>query len=76
MRWLFEPAMSSTLNYQVEIRNSIGLPVFNKTLSGIQLEYTFPDPCDRYDAAVTAIYGYPNITCTQRGSVQLAGGKS
>ena len=75
LTWLFEPAMSSALNYQVEIRNSIGLLVFNKTLSGTQLVYTFPDPCDRYDAAVTAMYGYPNLTCTQRGFVQLAGGK-
>ncbi|KAL5502766.1 hypothetical protein EMCRGX_G009587 [Ephydatia muelleri] len=71
--WLFESATSSALKYQVEIRNSIGLLVYNKSLSGTQLVYTIPDPCDRYDAAVTAIYGYPNLTCTQRGSVQLVG---
>ena len=73
--WVFEPAMTSALNYQVEIRNSIGLLVYNQSLSGTQLVYTIPDPCDRYGAAVTAIYGYPNLTCIQRGSVQLAGGK-
>eukprot|EP00731_Ephydatia_muelleri_P006673 Em0003g921a len=71
--WIFEPATSSALNYQVEIRNSIGLLVYNQSLSVTQLVYTIPDPCDRYDAAVTAIYGYPNLTCTQRGSVQLVG---
>ena len=73
--WVFVPAMTSALNYQLEIRNSSGLLVYNQTLSGTQLVYTTPDPCDRYNAAVTAIYGYPNLTCTQRGLVQLAGGK-
>ena len=73
--WIFEPATSSALNYQVEIRNSIGLLVYNQSLSGTQLVYTIPDPCDRYDATITAIYGYPNLTCTQHGSVQLVGGK-
>ena len=74
--WIFEPATAFALNYQVEIRNSSGLLVYNQTLSGTQLVYTIPDPCDRYDAAVTAIYGYPNLTCTQRGSVQLVGGEN
>ena len=73
--WIFEPVTSSARNYRVEIRNSSGLLLYNQTLSGTQLVYTIPDPCDRYNAAVTAIYGYPNLTCTQRGSVQLAGGE-
>ena len=73
--WIFEPVTSSARNYQVEIRNSSGLLLYNQSLSVTQLVYTIPDPCDRYDAAVTAIYGYPNLTCTQRGSVQLAGGE-
>ena len=73
--WVFEPATSSTLKYQLEIRNSSGLLVYNQTLSGTQLVYTIPDPCDCYNATVTAIYGYPNLTCTQRGSVQLVGGE-
>ena len=73
--WIFEPATSSALKYQLEIRNSMGLLLYNQSLSGTQMVYTIPDPCDRYDAAVTAIYGYPNLTCTQRGFVQLVGGE-
>ena len=74
--WRFEHVTSSALKYQLEIRNSSGLLLYNQSLSVTQLVYTIPDPCDRYDAAVTAIYGYPNLTCTQRGSVQLVGGEN
>ena len=49
--------------------------VYNETLSGKQFEYNIPDPCDHYNATVTAQYGYQNQKCLQNVSVQIFGGK-
>ena len=75
LRWSFASDNYSTLNYQVVIINRFGVLVYNKTLSGKQLEYIIPDPCDNYNATVTAIYGYQNQKCLQNASVEIFGGK-
>ena len=75
LRWSFASDNYSTLNYQVVIRKRFGDLVFNETLSVKQFEYNIPDPCDHYNATVTAVYGYQNQTCLQSASVQIFGGK-
>lgn len=63
------------LNYNVQIMNKLGAMVYTQTLNATQLTYNIPDPCDHYDAVVTAIYSHSNVICLQNGSIQLGGGK-
>ena len=76
LRWSFATDNTSSLSYQVLIRNTFGVLLYNESQSEAQLAYTIPNPCDRYDAAVTAVYGYQNFTCVQNVSTQIIGGKN
>lgn len=73
--WIFGSDNTSLLNYNIEIINKSGTMVYSQTLSRTQLIYTIPDPCDYYDAVVTAIYSHSNVSCLQNASMQqLVGG--
>ena len=64
----------SPLFYFVTITNESGVAVQNVTLAGTQLIIAIPDPCEQYNASVTAQYT-SIINCTGfNATTSLAGG--
>ena len=43
--------------YIVEVRNGRGALLYNVTVTVPQLDIAIPDPCDQYQATVTAVCG-------------------
>ena len=58
----------SLLSYVVEVINRSGVLVYRGTVTVPQVTITTPDPCDQYEATVSAQYMMPNHTCTGNSS--------
>lgn len=66
-------AQSTPLSYVVSIINGSGTLVYNWIVRESQWIVTIPDPCDQYEAIVTAMF--PSVNCSGNGTTTtLVGG--
>lgn len=74
LSWEQPSVMQSTsLMYNVLIINRTGTVVYNETVNGLQVIITGLNPCDSYNATVTAQYA--NLSCVGNGIVASFEGK-
>ena len=68
---------SPSLSYNVLVKNGSGILVYNETVREPRWIIPTPDPCDHYEATVTAVYMYffPNLTCAGNSTMKILGGE-
>ena len=66
-------AQLSIVSYVVVVKNGIGVALYNMSIREPTLDIAIPDPCDKYDVTVTAVYG--SCLGLQNTSLQYTSGE-